>query len=144
MRTSRRVKQTMYYATYHEGQPIYETDDSGNIIYDTMPDGELVPRVAGETPEGYDLPVEFKNSITGELTEAELEAFGANPNEKAKMTFRKEEFPFEVGVLIWKDSEVGYKDEEHKIVDETTADYRVIGIQSTGRNFWKALLEAVV
>lgn len=144
MRTARRVKQLMYYSTYHDGTPIYDTDSEGNIIYDTMPDGELIPRVVGETPEGYDKPVEFMNSITGELTEAELEAFGANSRGMAKMTFRKEEFPFEVGVLIWKNSEVEYKDPERTIVDEKSADYRIVGIQDTGRKFWKALLEAVV
>lgn len=142
MRTPRRTRQCMYYATFHEGSPIYATDEHGNVIYDLMPDGELIPRVVGETPEGYDEPVAFWNSITGELTADELQAFGSKDRAKAKMTFPKDYFPFTVGVLIWKESEVKYKGDG--TVDETSADYRVIGIQDTGRHFWKALLEAVV
>lgn len=142
MRTSRRVKQTMYYSVLTEGSPIYVTDEDGNIVYDTMPDGELVARVVGETPPGYVEPIEFANSITGELTEDELEAYGASTRSKAKMTYPKGAFPFAVGVLIWKDSDVEYKSDGS--VDETSADYRIIGIQDTGRHFYKALLEAVV
>lgn len=142
MRTSRRVKQTMFYSTFHDGSPIYATDDEGNIIYDTMPDGEVVARQVGESPEGYDEPVEFANSITGTLTEDELAAYGSSSKGKAKMTYPKDAFPFCVGVLIWKDSEITYKSDGS--VDETSADYRIIGIQDTGRHFSKALLEAVV
>ena len=74
MRTPKRTKQRMYVAMYHDGEPIYDTDDEGNIIYDTMPDGVSVPRVIGETPAGYDDPIEFWNSITGTLTDDELQA----------------------------------------------------------------------
>ena len=142
MRTSRRVKQKMYYAAIHEGSPIYATDEEGNIIFDTMPDGEILPRVVGETPEGYDEPIEFENSITGELTADELQAFGSETRGKAKITYPKGLYSFSVGSLIWKDSEINYNPDG--TVDENSADYRIIGIQNTGRHFWKALLEAVL
>ena len=142
MRTPRRVKQKMFYSTFHEGEPIYEKDESGAIIYDTMPDGEQIPRIAGEAPPGYDDPVEFWNSITGDLTEAELEAYGSAAQGMAKMTFQKGEYPFAVGVLIWKESEVKYNPDGS--IDEKSADYRIRGLQTTGRKFWKALLEEVV
>lgn len=142
MRTSRRVKQKMYYATIHEGSPIYAKDDEGNIIYDNMPDGESIPRVVGETPEGYDEPIEFYNSITGTLTADEIQAFGSADKVKVKMTYPKGLYPFTTGVLIWKDSEVGYNPDG--TVDENSADYRIIGVQDTGRHFYKALLEAVL
>lgn len=142
MRTARRTKQTMFYSTYHDGQPIYAKDAEGNIIYDTMPDGEQIPRQVGEEPEGYDEPVEFKNSITGDLTEDEREAYGSESQGMAKMTYRKGEFPFTVGVVIWKDSEIARKADGS--IDETSADYRIVGIQTTGRQFSKALLEEVV
>jgi len=141
MRTAKRVKQKMFYATYHEGKPIYATDEQGNIIYDVMPDGKEIPRITGESPAGYDKPVEFWNSITSELTEDELKPFGNESSNMAKITFKKGEFPFVPGVLIWKTSEIGYKGDE---VDETTADYRIVGVQNTGRHFYKALLAAVV
>lgn len=142
MRTPHRVRQKMYYSTFHEGQPIYARDEDGEIIYDTMPDGELVPRTVGESPEGYDEPVAFENSITGDLAEAELQAYGSEAKGMAKMTYPKGKFPFKVGVLIWKDSEI--KRKEDGTVDETSADYRVVGVQTTGRHFSKALLAEVV
>ena len=37
-----------------------------------------------------------------------------------------------VGSVIWKKSEVGYKDDDKTIVDETTADYTVKGIADEG------------
>ncbi len=142
MRTPKRTKQRMYVAMYHDGEPLYDTDDEGNIIYDTMPDGASVPRVIGETPAGYDDPIEFWNSITGSLTDDELQAFGVEAQNVAKMTFKKDEYDFAIGDLIWKNSEVQY-DNSGKIVAQS-ADYRVIGIQDTGRHFYKALLVAVV
>lgn len=141
MRTPRRVKQSMYVAHYHEGAPLYDRDSNGNIIYDTMPDGTQVARIVGEKPASYDTPEEFFNSITGELTAEELQAFGSEPKEKAKMTYKRNEFDFAVGDLIWKESEVGYID---GVVDENSADYRVMGIDKTGRHFYKALLVAAI
>lgn len=142
MRTSRRVKQKMFYSTFAPGNPIYETDSEGNIVYDVMPDGESIPREIGEEPARYIEPVEFWNSISGELTPDELQAFGTESKAMAKMTYRKEDFDFVVGDVIWKNSEI--KHLENGNVDEKSADYRVIGVQSTGRHFYKALLEAVV
>ena len=142
MRTSRRVKQKMFYSTFVPGEPIYEKDSEGNTIYDTMPDGEVLPREIGEEPARYIEPIKFWNSISGELTPDELQAFGAESKGKAKMTFRKEDYQFVVGDVIWKKSEIKYKEDE--TVDEESADYKVIGVQETGRHFYKALLEAIV
>ena len=142
MRTSRRVKQKMFYSTFSPGQPIYETDEEGNVIYDVMPDGESIPREIGEEPARYIEPIEFWNSISGELTPDELQAFGAETQAKAKITYRKEDYQFVVGDVIWKNSEVKHR--EDGSVDEESADYRVIGVQDTGRHFYKALLEAIV
>ena len=141
MRTAKRVKQKLLIATYHDGEPLYERDSEGNIKYDVMPGGEEVPRQIGETPAGYEDPVEFWNSITGTLTEDELQAFGSETRSVAKITYKKDEFNFAVGDLIWHNSEVIRNNGE---IDESSADYRVIGIQDTGRHFYKALLVAVV
>ena len=104
MRTPKRVKQKMYYSLPSAGEPIYERDSAGNIIYDTMPDGEIVARETGESLNAYAKPVEFMNSITGELTADELMAFGTETTGRCKMTYKKNEFPFVVNTLIWKDS----------------------------------------
>lgn len=141
MRTPRRVKQRLLYSTFAPGQPIYDTDEQGNIIYDIMPDGVSEPRVIGEEPARFIEPIEIWNSISEDLTEVELQAFGTEPRSKAKMTYRKDELTLVVGDVIWKDSEVDYKSDGS--VNEESADYRVIGVQTTGRVFHKALLEAV-
>ena len=137
MRTARRVKQTMYYSNIHKSEPIYQRDKDGNIVYRTMPDGEQIPIVDGETKEGYDDPTEFFNSISGTLTEDELQAFGGETRAIAKMTYHKGEYPFRVGTLIWKDSEVEYIEGE---VDENSADYRIMGILDEGQHFYRAIL----
>lgn len=139
MRTARRIKQPMYYANFCEKIPIYERDSEGNIIYREMPDGTSIPLTTGETKQGYAQPVEFFNSITATLTEDELKAFGGEKMAIAKMTYRKSEYPFMVGTLIWKQSEVKYDTEGN--VDPKSADYRVMGVLDEGRTFHRAIME---
>lgn len=140
MRTARRKTQRMFYSNFHKSEPVYLTDDDGNIVYRTMPDGEQVAVKDGETKEGYDEPTEFWNSISGSLTEDELMAFGGEKRAVAKITYHKGEFPFRIGTLIWKNSEVGYIEGE---VDENSADYRVMGILDEGQHFYRAIMEKV-
>lgn len=159
MRTCRRVKQSMFYSLPKNGEPIYATDSAGNIIYDTMPDGETVARLVGETAEKYADPVPFQNSITGNLTEDEIQAFGNEPRMKAKMTYQKGEFPFIVGTKIWLHNEIicepmplypsddlfpnDYLLPNGKPLTDN-AEYIIKGIQDTGRHFYKALLVSLV
>ena len=140
MRANRRIQQKMLYSNANRTIPVYVKDDSGNIIYDTMPNGVSVPRTTGETKEVYDIPTEFYNSISGTLTEEELQAFGGEKRAVAKITYHKDEYPFRIGTLVWKNNEVGYKDGE---VDETSADYRIMGILDEGQHFYRAIMEKV-
>ena len=141
MRTARRIKQKMYYSNYQKEIPIYEKDSEGNIIYREMPDGTSIPLVTGETIQGYEEPIEFLNSITATLTEDELMAFGGEKRAIAKMTFRKDEYPFMIGTLIWKKSAVKYDSEGN--VDPLSADYKVMGVLDEGQNFHRAILEKI-
>lgn len=141
MRTARRKTQKLLYSNRDSGTPIYELDGNGNIVYRTMPDGTQVPKKVGETAPTYETPIEFYNSISGTLTEDELKAFGGENKGIAKITYHKGEFPFKVGTLIWKDSEVEYIDDK---VDENSADYRVMGVLTTGQHFYRAILAEVV
>lgn len=140
MRTARRKTQKMFYSNLDKEIPIYNKDSQGNIIYVDMPDGQSVPSKTGETKQGYGDPVEFYNSISGTLTEDELQAFGGEKRAVAKMTYRKADFPFSIGTLIWKDSEVKYIGSE---IDENSADYRVMGILDEGQHFYRAIMEKV-
>lgn len=140
MRTNRRIKQKMFYSNFNESEPIYLTDDSGNIIYKTMPDGQRVAVKSGEVKAGYEEPTEFLNSISGTLTEDELQAFGGEKKAIAKITYRKGEYSFRIGTLIWKNSEVKYIGED---VDENSADYRILGILDEGQHFYRAIMEKI-
>lgn len=141
MRTPYRPRQRMYYALQAGEVPIYETDDNGDIIY-IIHGGEKIPKETGETRQGYTEPVQFFNSITGTLTEDELQAFGNEKRGNAKMTYHRNEYPFREGTLIWKESEVGRLQDGS--VDEDTADYRVVGVLTSGQHFWRCILSEVV
>lgn len=134
------MKQKMFYSNANSSEPIYLTDDNGNIVYRTMPDGKQVPVKEGETTEGYDEPTEFWNSISGTLTEDELKAFGGEKKAVAKITYRKDEYPFRTGTLVWKNSEVKHIDDK---VDADSADYRILGILDEGQHFYRAIMEKI-
>lgn len=141
MRTPRRTKQPLIYALLKRKEPIYERDENGEIIYRII-GGEKVPKTSGQDRDIYSSPVTFYNTISGDLSENELQAFGTQNNASAKMTYKREQYPFKTGTLIWKSSEVQFL--EDGTPDPTSADYRVIGVMTEGQYFWKCMLEAVV
>ena len=140
MRVPRKIKQPLIYALLKGKEPIYERDKDGNIVY-IIRAGERIPKDTGEKRDIYSEPITFYNSISGQLTEDELQAFGTQNNAIAKMTYKRELYPFRTGTLVWKTSEVKYLDDGTP--DPTSADYRVIGVMTEGQYFWKCLLEAV-
>ena len=123
-------QQKMYYSLQGEKVPIYETDDDGNIIYDEAT-GE--PLEAGDYTTGYSQPVSFCANINNKLNEVVWQDYGIdNSTNYAQIITSKGELPLKAGSVIWKKSEVGYKDDENTIVDETTADYIVKGVADEG------------
>lgn len=140
MRNPRKFRQKMYYALLIGKEPVYERDDRGDIVY-LYHKGDQIPVETGEKRDVYSSPIEFYNSISGELTENELQAFGTQMTANAKMTYRRGQYPFRTGTLIWKQSEVKYLDDGS--IDPTSADYRVIGVMNEGQYFWKCMLEAL-
>ena len=141
MRTPRKVRQPLIYALLKGKEPVYERDENGDIIYRII-GGERIPKTTGEKRDIYSDPVTFYNTISGTLSENELQAFGTQNNAIAKMTYRRDQYPFRTGTLIWKNSEVQFL--EDGTPDPTSADYRVIGVMTEGQYFWKCMLEAVV
>ena len=140
MRTPRRIRQPLIYALLKEKVPIYEKDKDGNIVYKIVA-GEKIPKSTGEKRDVYSDPITFYNTISGDLSENELQAFGTQNNASAKMTYKRGQYPFRTGTLIWKNSEVRILDDGTP--DPTSADYRVIGVMTEGQYFWKCMLEAV-
>lgn len=154
MRTIRKSKQKMFYAIPTEEVPIYERDEHGNIIYESYTDeegnviyiydenGDLIPKTAGGTEQLYSEPVEFHNGISGRLSEVLMQAYGIDDSSiYAQMDYRANEYPFKEGTLIWKKSEVRYKD---GTVDKTSADYEVVGILDEFPNVWSCLLKRLI
>ena len=141
MRTPRKIKQPLIYALLKGKRPVYERDENGDIIYKII-GGEQVPKTTGEPRDYYSSPITFYNSLSGDLTESELQAFGAQSNISAKMTYKRNQYPFKTGTLIWKTSEVEFL--EDGTPDTKSPDYKVVGVMPEGQYFWKCMLEAVI
>lgn len=158
MRTPRKYKQKMFYSLPTEEIPKYERDSEGNIIYESYTDmqgniiyiyddnGNKIPRTSGGTEQGFGEPVEFHNGISGRLSEAMIEAFGIDDSSiYAQMDYRANEYPFVVGTLIWKKSEIAYREDDGEmVIDKTSADYEIVGILDEFPNVWSCLLKRLI
>lgn len=121
MRGLVRNKQKMWYSILGEPQPIYQTDEEGNIIYDTMPDGSRKPRTTGDMTNGYEEPVEFRGNIAYKGGIAEDAPFGNDLSEYTAVLYANN-LPLAEATLIW------YQHEPIVVngqVDKSSADYRV-------------------
>lgn len=133
MRPLRRNQQSMKYALQIGEVPIYQTDEDGNIIYYEDSEGNRIPLETGETEIGYSEPVSFLANINNKLNEVVWAEYGVdNSTNYAQIVAAKGVLPLKAGSIIWKKSEVGYKDEEQTIIDDTTADYVVKGVADEG------------
>lgn len=144
MRMLKKNKQQMHYALPNGDVPIYKTDKTGNIIFIEV-DGEKVPVETGECEQVYGDPVEFRNGISGKLSEALVKEFGIDDTTLyAQMDTEANEFPIVNGTLIWRKSEIKYKDDEKTRIVPSSADYIVSGILDEGLNVWNYLLKRVL
>ena len=123
-------KQAMKYSLQGERVPIYETDENGNIIYYTDSDGNKIPMETGEYTTGYSQPVSFDGNIAMSGGEVDSVEFGIDVSGYDEtLVVDKGIIPIDETSLIWHTSEVEYKDAEKTIVDENTADYKVIAVK---------------
>ena len=122
MRTLNKNTQKMYYANQDKEVPITETyyDDEGNAYeLDT-----------GETELVYGEPIEFYGNIAMSGGEAEAQEFGIDVSAyDAILITSKDLIPIDETSLIWFESEVVYENEEEKIPDEFSADYKVLAVK---------------
>lgn len=128
-------KQKMYYSLQDGQIPIYEsyTDEEGNVIYITDDDGNKIE--TGETTIGYTKPVDFKANITNKLNEVVWQDYGIDDSTNyAQIIVSKDYLPLKSGSVIWKKSEIVYKDDDNTIPDESSADYTVKGVADEGLN----------
>lgn len=123
MRSLSRNKQKMFYSLHGEREPIYARDEDGNIIYDTLPDGQTVPRETGELTNGYQEPIEFFGNIARGAGVADTMPYGIDlSGYDAILYVPKDLLPLTEMTLIWYQSEPVMKNGK---VDESSADYRV-------------------
>lgn len=145
MMTLQSNKQAMKYSLQGERVPIYETDENGNIIYDHYTDsggniiyyldenGNKIPLATGEYTTGYSQPVPFFANINNKLNEVVWQDYGIDDSTNyAQIIASKDELPLKAGSVIWKKSEVGYKDDDKTIVDDKSCDYIVKGVADEG------------
>lgn len=127
--------QPMKYALQGQEVAIYERDENGNILYYTDSDGNpylddngnKIPKVL-EEKTGFSEPVDFKASISFSGGEAQTKEYGFNTADfDAVLLTDREKYPLQKGDLIWLNNKPTYTDE--RLIDETTADFTVVGVK---------------
>lgn len=145
MRLLRKNMQPMKYSLQDGRAPIYETDIDGNIIYYEDSEENKKPLETGEYETGYSSPVDFMGNINNKLAEVLIKNFGIDDSTNyAQIVVEKDALPIKNGSVIWKKSEVKYKDESKTIVDEKSADYLVKGVADEGQSEDLYLLQRIV
>lgn len=151
-RTSRRNRQRMWYS-YPSGKvPGYLRDEDGNILYESYTDadgkeffytddeGNKIPKESGEMEILYSSPVEFWGTITSQLKNAIMRAWGSDStNNYATLILAKNakdssgnELNLPFGARIWLRSEI--KKKPNGSPDENSADYQISGIMGEALN----------
>lgn len=135
MRSCKKNKQTLYYATYDEEMTVYQTDSDGNTVCIEV-DGEQVPVILG-TQAGYNKPVSFKANIStsgsenhNSYGEAQTTEYGISLTDyEAVINTTDTTLPITETSLIWHTSKPTYNSDG--TVNGDSADYRVLSIRKS-------------
>lgn len=146
-------KQDMKYSLQGQTVTIYERDDEGNILYEGYTDtegnfipylddeGNKIPKVL-EEKTGFSEPVDFKANIAFSGGEAQTKEYGFDTADfDAVLLTDKGMYPLKKGDLIWFDSKPTYASDS--LVDETSADFTVVGVKPALKST-KYMLKATV
>ena len=142
-------KQAMKYSLQGQTVTIYERDDDGNILYYTDNDGEpylddegnKIPKIL-EEKTGFSEPVDFKANIAFSGGEAQTKEYGFDTADfDAILLTDRNMLPIQKGDIIWLDSKPTYTSDS--LVDETSADFTVVGIKPALKST-KYMLKATV
>lgn len=126
MRSLKKNKQKLYYATYSDEITVYETDNDGNIKY-TEIDGEMVPIPIG-TMAGYNKPVIFYANIATSGGDSEEKEYGVNSTDyEAVLVTTDKSLPITELSRIWHTSAPQRKNDG--TVDGDSADYEVLKVK---------------
>ena len=142
-------KQAMKYSLQGQTVTIYERDDDGNILYYADNDGEpyldsegnKIPKIL-EEKTGFSEPVDFKANIAFSGGEAQSKEYGFDTADfDAILLTDRNMLPIQKGDLIWLNSKPTYTSDS--LVDETSADFTIVGIKPALYST-KYMLKAVV
>lgn len=127
MRNIRKNQQSLMYALYTGESPEYKKDSNGNLIIDGYDaNNNPIYRETGQTVPTYDLPVEFKSSISFGGSEVDLAPYGiSNADYDATLVLLDGEIPVTETSLIWYSSTPVIN---NGVVDSSSADFTVVKI----------------
>lgn len=128
MRSMKKNKQKLYYATYSDEISVYETDEDGEIKY-TEVDGEQIPIQIGIVA-GYNEPVIFYANIAKSGGEAEAMEYGFDIG-SYQAVLSSSDMTLSINEMsrIWHMSEPRYNADGS--VDGDSADYQVLADKSS-------------
>lgn len=163
MRSLRKNQQQLQYALQLGETPICQTDEDGNIIYNSYTDSEgntySYPLESGESEITYSTPKPFLANIAMSGGESEAQEYGLSISDyQAVILMERQAVPLTEGSLIWFESEpeCRYSSEVEVEIEnnrgekeralttapiEISSDYRVIKL-SDSLNFTRAILKA--
>lgn len=142
-------KQAMKYSLQGQTVTIYERDNDGNILYYTDNDGNpylddegnKMPKVL-EEKIGFSEPADFEANIAFSGGEAQSKEYGFDTADfDAILLTDRNTLPIQKGDLIWLDNKPTYTSDS--LVDETSADFTIVGIKPALHST-KYMLKAVV
>ena len=113
----------MYYALQGEVIPIYEKDETGEIIYDEI-DGEQVPRETGESYTEYTKPVKFYGNVSFYIGWGFARIWGITLGDAdAILLMDKDEIPIDETSRVWLQTKPEFR--EDGTVNADSADFTV-------------------
>lgn len=139
MRSLKKNKRSIYFATYSEQITIYKKDDDGNIVYEEI-DGELIPVIIAEKA-GYSEPKEFYANISAGKGTAQEEVFGTDVDFTRSICTTDLSLPIDERSIVWIESEPKYLADG--TVDPDSADYKVAAKPAKGLNSLVIALKAL-
>lgn len=128
MRSLKKNKQSLWFATYSDQITIYERDENGEIVYDEI-DGELIPRIIAERA-GYSDPVLFHANISAGKGTAQEDVFGTDIDFTRTISTTDLSLPIDTLSLVWIEHEPKFLDDG--TVDPDSADYKVAAKPAKG------------
>lgn len=130
MRSPKKNKQPLYYATYNEEIKIYQRDEAGNIEYVEV-DGKLKPIELG-TVAGYNEPVFFYANISAGKGSVQEAVFGSDVDYTRTISTTEMSCPIDELTRIWIENEPQYNADG--TVNPDSADYKVAAYPAKGLN----------